>query len=222
MSIAESTELQDAFAALEAAQPRSAPDANEVVATAVATAVGAAVVGAIRGAVTATRAATPAPPHGAGALGGAYTRYLALFVGAGLMAGAVVHFPLAPVRYAVMGLAGATMFALGSIGEGFGTRSVAERARWLAASLVVALAVGMVAGGIQHFSDIPDRATVLIPFGLAIGLVAFAVRDGHRIDRRQTLAVAATVLGVASVTWLVLRGLVPADAAAAVAAGHGH
>lgn len=218
-------EFDEALAALEAAQPPAlaaapSPAPPDPVVQAIAVAVGAAVAGALT-AIT-QHAARPAPavaPAGPSRLLASYARYLALFVGAGLMAGAVVHFPLAPGRYAVMGVAGAVVFAVGSVGEDFGRRTPAERLASLASSLVLALAVGMVAGGIQHFSDVPGRAAVLIPLGLAMGGAAFAVRDGFRLSGRDLALVGGGVAAAAVVLGLLLQGLAGPDGAPA--GGHG-
>jgi hypothetical protein len=151
-----------------------------------------------------------------------YARYLGLFVGAGLMAGAVVHFPLAPFRYAVMGLVGALVFAAGSVGDGFSGRTGRGRAVSLGASLALALGVGMVAGGIQHFEDVPGRATVLIPAGLLVGLVAFVLRDGHRMSSEHAGRLAAGAVLLAMAAYLGLGTMVPRPGAGGAAGGHAH
>lgn len=147
-----------------------------------------------------------------------YSRYLGLFVGAGLLAGAIVHFPLAPFRYTVMGVVGAAIFAGASVSEDLAGRSRNAQVRWLAASLALAISVGMVAGGIQHFEDFPQRAAVLIPLGLLMGLVAFAVRDGHRLAQPQMLQVAAVAVVTIGVLGLSLDRMVSSSSAD----GHGH
>jgi hypothetical protein len=187
---------------------------------------------ALPAALAGARAEAAAPPTAA-TVTAHYARYLGLFVGAGLMAGAVVHFPLAPLRYAIMGLVGALAFAAGSIGEGAAGRAGTGRAVSLGASLVLALAIGMVAGGIQHFEDVPGRATVLVPAGLLLGLGAFVVRDGHRLPPRATAVLAAGAAAVALSVALALGALAPAGGAvgghahgaagaAGAAASHGH
>ena len=134
-------------------------------------------------AVPASRPAQPAMRVSAGAdvsLGGLasqYGKYVALFVGAGLISGSVVHFPLAPARYAAIGAAGAALFAVASVLSDREGRSAAGLVRLALASLVLALGIGMISGSIQHFQDIPDRAARLIPLGLALSVGAFIVRN---------------------------------------------
>lgn len=129
---------------------------------------------------------------------GLWGRYVALFVGAGLISGSVVHYPLDPGRYLLIGAVGAVMFAAASaVHEARANLAGgADLARFIGASLVLALGIGMISGGIQHFSDIPGRAATLIPLGAALSLIAFAVRDGHRIapDHLQALGVGTAVI----------------------------
>ena len=147
-----------------------------------------------------------------------YGKYVALFVGAGLISGAVVHYPLDPGRYLLIGAAGALLFAGASAVHEARERmtGAAELVQFVAASLVLALGIGMISGGIQHFSDIPARAATLIPLGAALSLVAFAVRDGHRLDvahvRRVGGAIAAALVVLGLVLAQVAAGMkVPAE-----------
>jgi hypothetical protein len=156
-----------------------------------------------------------------------YGGYLGLFVGAGLISGAVVHYPLAPLRYGIIGVVGALLFAIASV--------LTERrenggsmAKVAVSSFILATGVGMVAGGIQHFPDIPDRATVLIPLGLVLSVVAFSVRQGVRPQKDHMFGIGAAtavvllLLGMGlSMTADQLTGRAAAERAAAAAAAAG-
>jgi hypothetical protein len=122
-----------------------------------------------------------------GALVNRYGQYVALFVGAGLISGSVVHFPLAPTRYAIIGGVGAAIFALASVlGERAG-KDAAGLVRLALSSLALALGIGMMSGSVQHFQDIPDRAARLIPIGLLLSAAAFVVRNELRRRRTTSL-----------------------------------
>lgn len=135
---------------------------------------------------------------------GLYGKYVALFVGAGLISGAIVHYPLDKARYLVIGAIGAALFALASVlGDARPkTEGRASLLRFILASLVLALGIGMISGGIQHFSDIPARAATLIPLGALLSVVAFAIRDGHRLSPRHLVPFA--VAGSAALLWLAI------------------
>lgn len=135
---------------------------------------------------------------------GLYLKYVALFVGAGLISGSIVHYPLDKTRYIIIGAVGAVLFALASTfadarAKGNGPASLVK---FVLASLVLALGIGMISGGIQHFSDIPTRAATLIPLGGALSIIAFAIRDGHRLTRRHLVPFA--VAGSAALLWVAI------------------
>ena len=135
---------------------------------------------------------------------GLYLKYVALFVGAGLISGSIVHYPLDKTRYIIIGAVGAVLFALASTfadarAKGNGPASLVK---FVLASLVLALGIGMISGGIQHFSDIPTRAATLIPLGGALSIIAFAIRDGHRLTRRHMVPFA--VAGSAALLWVAI------------------
>lgn len=168
-------------------------------------------------------ATNPAPPLTARAYLTLYGKYVGLFVGAGLISGAVVHYPLDPRRYLLIGGAGAALFMTASAFHEARARvrTTSGLLRFFAASLTLALGIGMISGGIQHFSDIPGRAATLIPLGGALSLMAFALRDGHRLERGQlqrtggAMAAALVVLGLL-LAQVAGRMDVPAEG------GHGH
>lgn len=76
----------------------------------------------------------------------------------------------------------------------------------------------MLSDGIQHFSDIPDRAVVLVPAGLLLSWLVFQLRSGtgpkELVLSRATGGVAVLALGL-------FFGL-PLLAPAAPAGGHAH
>lgn len=127
-----------------------------------------------------------------------YGKYVAMFIGAGLVSGSVVHFPLAPFRYLLIGAAGAVSFALASVFGDLRSRkySVIQIVQMVASSLALALGIGMVSGGIQHFQDFPTRAAALIPIGLGLSVGAFVIRNGYRLVREHVIWLAAGAVWV--------------------------
>lgn len=149
-----------------------------------------------------------------------YGKYVALFVGAGLISGSVVHFPLAPVRYAIIGGIGGAIFAVASVLADRAGKDTVAVARLAVSSLLLALGIGMISGSIQHFQDIPDRAANLIPLGVALSITAFIVRNDLR-PRRDDIA-ALALWTVTAVLFLGIGLGRLADAVPAPAAGGDH
>lgn len=123
----------------------------------------------------------------------AYGRYLAFFVGAGLVAASMVGLPHSPVPYALMGLGGVALFVVaGALAE---LRNPERTNRSIAiavgSAVALALGLGMIMGSVTHFGDMPDRASKMIPAGLALTMVAFFAREGFRLASTHVTWIAA-------------------------------
>lgn len=184
---------------------------------------------------TGTAAEAPAGP-GLLAQVGPWLGYAGCFVGAGLVSGAIVHRPLDPGRYTVLAAAGMLAFLVATLLPlllGDGPRpGRGALLRVAGGSLLLALGIGMLSGGIQHFADVPDRAVVLVPAGLLLSWLAFQLRAGSGLKglvlSRATGGVAVLALGlvvglphVAPSTSAAEHGHAPVLAAEAVAADEG-
>lgn len=157
---------------------------------------------------------------------GNYIGYAATFVGAGLISGAVVHHPLDPARYTFIAVAGAAVFLFATVLNEFvltKRRPGATRVLGIvAASLALSFGVGMLSGGLQHFEDFPERAAMLIPFGLVLSFVAYVLR--HEPARRRSIVgpVGVLVLITAALAFVGLRGIADQMAAESGGGGHSH
>ncbi len=134
---------------------------------------------------------------------GPYLGYIGYFVGAGLISGSVVHYPLDPARYALIGAAGVLTFLLATILNEFilprQRPAGGQLLRIVGGSLLLSMGIGMLSGGIQHFNEFPTRSAVLVPAGLVGSFLAYIVRYApHR-----TKAILGPI-GIAVVTTAVL------------------
>lgn len=132
---------------------------------------------------THSRRARPRRP----ALLSGYAAYLGYFVGAGLISGAVVHHPLDPARYTMIGAAGAALFLIAAVATELqqpGRISAGRLLVVLGSSLALSFGIGMLSGGLQHFEDFPTRAAMLVPSGLLLSFLAYSVKEAERPFRR--------------------------------------
>jgi uncharacterized protein (DUF305 family) len=130
--------------------------------------------------------------------------YTAMFLGAGFISGAVVHFPVAPTRNLIIGGIGAILFAIGAtVNESiFNKKNLRDEGvvKFVLFSLLLSFGIGMVSGGSQHFFDTPEYASYLIPAGLLIGLVAFILQRNIHFTK-------AVITGLAVVAVLIIAPL---------------
>lgn len=143
-----------------------------------------------------------------------YSRYIGAmlyFMGAALIAGAVVHYPVNPGLYTIICVVGAFVFLLGTIVNEFvlvDERPRLSRAISLVAfSLLLSFGVGLVGGGIQHFEQFPERSAWMTPIGLLMSYVAFIAKDAKGGLRHLVSPFAAGVVLVAALTWFGMSAL---------------
>ena len=154
-----------------------------------------------------------------------YSRYIGAmlyFMGAALIAGAVVHYPIDPPQYTVICVVGALVFLLGTIVNEFVLASERPNARQVvslvAFSLLLSFGVGMVGGGIQHFTQFPERSAAMTPIGLVMSFAAFIAKDNDGRWRHAFSLFGAGVIVVAGLTWVGMSAL----GATIDSEGHGH
>jgi uncharacterized protein (DUF305 family) len=132
-----------------------------------------------------------------------FLTYLFLFVGMGLVAGSIVHFGQTDQipRFAVMGIVGMVLFALGSyVQERLahpGHISKGGGLRYVLYSLLLAIAIGMLSGGLQHFLDFPVYASYLLPIGFVLALITYSLRDNLSLTRKGWTVLLAGAVAIA-------------------------
>lgn len=134
-----------------------------------------------------------------------YLVYIGLFIGTGFLSGSIVHFPMNPMRFSIIGLIGAFIFTLSStINEKHFNRANFEKEgvlKIIIFSLILSLGIGMTSGAVQHFDEEPLYASYLIPSGLFISLVGYVLKNDLRLCFKKSL-----IMGSATVLVLGLLG----------------
>lgn len=155
-----------------------------------------------------------------------YVTYVLLFLGMGLISGSIVHMPVDPVKYTLIMLVGAAMFGFASFINDLkdhGDMGTGAVVRSLIYSLLLSVGIGMVSGGIQHFSDNPAYSATLIPIGFGVSLFSFVLKHNPRLSVKRAYAVIAIFAVLVLPLKLGLDYIVSdTPAAASESRGHGH
>lgn len=140
-----------------------------------------------------------------------YVGAMLYFVGAGLIAGAVVHYPIDPSLYTVICAVGALVFLLGTVVNEFifaAERPALRRAISLVTfSLLLSFGVGLLGGGIQHFTQFPERSAAITPIGLVMSYAAFVAKDAQGRLRNLLSLFGASVVVLAVLTWFAMTAI---------------
>lgn len=139
-----------------------------------------------------------------------YALYVALYLGVALTGGSVVHLPLDPARYLLIGGIGVLIFITASVVDAR-RRHVAGLegpggglGRYVGWSVALSIGLGMLSGSIQHFMDFPHYASALLSFGVPVTLAAYVGRERLSLPRPQLLRLGA---GAAAFTAALFFGL---------------
>lgn len=133
-----------------------------------------------------------------------------MFIGNGFLSGSIVHLPLDPIRYGIIGSVGIVIFMLSFVTnerkQSTASHNEFSLVRTIVFSLMLAIGIGMMSGGVQHFTDVPDYASKLIPAGIALSLLGYVFKNNLKLRPIQVaklggaasvaIIIAATTLGV--------------------------
>jgi hypothetical protein len=128
-----------------------------------------------------------------------YTLYDALYLGVALTGGSIVHLPLDPARYLLIGGIGVLVFIVASVADARHRHAAGLEGpggglgRYVGWSVLLSIGLGMLSGSIQHFIDFPHYAAVLIPLGVLVSLAAYMGRERLSPPRPALLRLGATV-----------------------------
>ncbi len=131
-----------------------------------------------------------------------YAIYVALYLGVALAGGSIVHLPLDPARYLLLGAIGVVVFIGASVADARRRHAAGLEGpgggmgRFVGWSVLLSIGLGMLSGSIQHFLDFPHYAAVLLPLGVPVSLAAYMGRERLSPPRPTLLRLGATVAAV--------------------------
>lgn len=152
-----------------------------------------------------------------------YLSYLSLFLGMGLISGAIVHMPVSPGRYSLIMFAGVLLFGFASFATDLSRQenlTAGELVQSLLFSLLLSVGVGMISGGIQHFSDNTAYASALIPLGFGVSLFSFVLKNRVKLNVKRVYALIAVFVILVVPIRISLNYIV--ENSAQQSGGHGH
>jgi drug/metabolite transporter (DMT)-like permease len=121
-----------------------------------------------------------------------YLIYIGLFIGTGFLSGSIVHFPMNPARFSIIGVIGALIFTVCStLNEKLYNKENYQKegmVKIIIFSLILSLGIGMISGAIQHFDEEPLYASYLIPLGIFVSLLGYVLKNTIRFPLKKSLA----------------------------------
>lgn len=123
-------------------------------------------------------------------------RVLAYAISVGLVATAA-GMEKAGTSMLLFAVVGIVAFAVASASESDSTpRTLTSLARKAGSAALIAVGLGLIVGGLQHFGDVPQRAAKMIPVGAAVFATGFFLRRRYRLASEQLVWVAGAGIWV--------------------------
>ena len=128
-----------------------------------------------------------------------YATYVALYLGVALAGGSIVHLPLDPARYLLLGVVGVVVFIAASVADARRRHAAGLEGPggglggFVGWSVLLSVGLGMLSGSIQHFLDFPRYAAVLLPLDVPVLLLAYMGRERLSPPRPTLLRLGAAV-----------------------------
>ncbi|GIM29708.1 hypothetical protein CPJCM30710_23740 [Clostridium polyendosporum] len=137
-----------------------------------------------------------------------YIVYIIYFLGVGMVSSGIVLMPFNAVRYSIILSIGLLLFIAGSIFNEIVINqhhlSLYESLNLIIVSLTLAIGIGMISGGISHFKESPSYASYLIPMGIIISFVSFAIKNNYKLQKRDTITLTIAVFVITGILHLAL------------------
>ncbi len=130
-----------------------------------------------------------------------YLVYITYFLGIGMTSSGIVLMPFNPIRYSIILGIGLSLFITGSVFNEVvidkHNLSALQSIRLILLSLTLAIGIGMISGGISHFKESPSYVSFLIPLGIIISFICFALKNNFKLDKKQKIFTFAVVIAFA-------------------------
>jgi hypothetical protein len=130
-----------------------------------------------------------------------YLVYVVYFLGIGMTSSGIVLMPFNFARYSIILGTGLLLFLAGSMFNEFiinhNKLSLKETIKLMTVSLTLAIGIGMISGGISHFKESPLYVSYLIPIGIIVSFVSFAIKNKYNLKKNEKIAICFAILVIA-------------------------
>ncbi len=112
-----------------------------------------------------------------------YLVYVVYFLGIGMTSSGIVLMPFNYVRYSIVLIIGLGLFLAGSLFNEVvidkHSLSLTESIKLTSLSLILALGIGMISGGISHYKESPVYVSYLIPLGIFLSFISYNIKMNY-------------------------------------------
>lgn len=137
---------------------------------------------------------------------------LSIFVGIGLIAGAIVKYPTHPLRFTTLGIIGVATFLIASFLEEYYTshRPFFEKQglKRFAGTFTFSAGIGLLCASIQDFNKIPHHTLYTVPLAVSLAFVGFILKRLQNKERHSLAILSLFGLTCVLLAWGVVYLLI--------------
>jgi hypothetical protein len=112
------------------------------------------------------------------------------YIGISFITGAIAHGFFSGTRQIITAIIGVVLFIIGTLLEEW-----TSNMKTIALSALLAIAIGAITWGLQHFPDSPERSAWILPLGLIASIPLYALVHEMKIDKRWRIySIIATIV----------------------------
>lgn len=133
------------------------------------------------------------------------------YIGISFITGAISHWFFSGTRSLLTGIVWVITFTIGTLLE----EDTANTWTTIIAGAILAVGIGSVTGGLQHFPDSPERSLWITPLGFLISLIFFKVIHAYILKKKDYIyaIIASIVVLISSIgIFILIENYIPSTA----------
>ncbi len=133
------------------------------------------------------------------------------YIGISFITGAISHWFFSGTRSLLTGIVWVVAFTIGTLLE----EDTTNTSKTIIAGAILAVGIGSVTGGLQHFPDSPERSLWITPLGFLISIIFFKMVHTYALKKKDYVyaIIASIVILISSIgIYILIENYIPATA----------
>jgi hypothetical protein len=133
------------------------------------------------------------------------------YIGISFITGAISHWFFSGTRSLLTGIVWVVAFTIGTLLE----EDTTNTSKTIIAGAILAVGIGSLTGGLQHFPDSPERSLWITPLGFLVSIIFFKMVHTYTLKKKDYVyaIIASIVMLISSIgIYILIENYIPATA----------
>jgi L-asparagine transporter-like permease len=118
------------------------------------------------------------------------------YIGISFITGAISHGFFSGTRSLITGIIGIVCFTIGTLME----EDTSNGWKAIISGAILAVGIGAVTGGLQHFPDSPEQSLWILPVGFVLSLIFYALVHGYKFGKKEYTYAGISLVSVLAIS----------------------